>query len=81
MAVRRLTIAFALLCSLAGGIAAASAEERAIVLASTTSTQDSGLLDYLLPIVRDKTGIEVTVIARRSDEVLDGARRGRPTWC
>ncbi|MET4802958.1 substrate-binding domain-containing protein [Bradyrhizobium sp. LB11.1] len=76
MAVRRLTVAFALFCGLAGGIAASPAEERAIVLASTTSTQDSGLLDYLLPIARDKTGIEVTVIARRSDEVLDGARRG-----
>lgn len=76
MALRRLTVAFALLCGLAGGIATSSAEDRAIVLASTTSTQDSGLLDYLLPIVRDKTGIEVTVIARRIDEVLDGARRG-----
>ncbi|WP_426423755.1 substrate-binding domain-containing protein [Bradyrhizobium genosp. A] len=76
MAVRRLTVAFALLCGLAGGIAASSAEDRAIVLASTTSTQDSGLLDYLLPIFRDKTGVEVTVIARRSDEVLAVARRG-----
>ena len=76
MAVRRLTVALALLCGLTGGVATSSAEERAIVLASTTSTQDSGLLDYLLPIVRDKTGIEVTVIARRADEVLDVARRG-----
>ena len=76
MAVRRLIVALSLLCGVAGNIAASSAEDRAIVLASTTSTQDSGLLDYLLPIVRDKTGIEVTVIARRSDEVLDGARRG-----
>jgi tungstate transport system substrate-binding protein len=76
MAVRRLTVAFALFCGLAGGVVAPSAEERAIVLASTTSTQDSGLLDHLLPVVRDKTGIAVTVIARRSDEVLEGARRG-----
>lgn len=75
MAARRLTLAFALLCGLAGGISVSSAEDRAIVLASTTSTQESGLLDYLLPVVRNKTGIEVTVIARRSDEVLDGARR------
>jgi len=76
MAVRRLIVAFALLYGLAVGIAPSSAEERAIVLATTTSTQESGLLDYLLPIVRDKTGIEVTVIARRADQVLDGARRG-----
>lgn len=76
MAVRRLTVALALLCGLAGSISASLAAERAIVLATTTLTQDSGLLDYLLPRFRDKTGIEVTVIARRSDEVLDGARRG-----
>lgn len=76
MVVRRLTIALALLCSLAGSISASLAAERAIVLATTTLTQDSGLLDYLLPRFRDKTGIGVTVIARRSDEVLDGARRG-----
>lgn len=72
----RLSVAFALICGLAAAVAASSAEDRAIVLASTTSTQDSGLLDYLLPIFRDKTGIEVTVIARRADEVLDGPRRG-----
>src|SRR6478752_762346 len=76
MAVRRLIVAFALFYGFAVGIAPSSAEERAIVLATTTSTQESGLLDYLLPIVRDKTGIEVTIIARRADQVLDGARRG-----
>lgn len=76
MAVRRLSVALALLCGLAGSISALSAEERAIVLATTTATQDSGLLDYLLPIFHEKTGIEVTVIARRTDQVLDGARRG-----
>lgn len=76
MAVRRLSVALALLCGLAGSISGLSAEERAIVLATTTATQDSGLLDYLLPIFHEKTGIEVTVIARRTDQVLDGARRG-----
>ena len=72
----RLFVVFALLCGLAGGVAASSAEDRNIVLATTTATQESGLLDYLLPIFRDKTGIEVTVIARRADAVLDGPRRG-----
>jgi tungstate transport system substrate-binding protein len=76
MAVRRLSVAFALVCGLAAGVAASSAEDRAIVLVTTSATQESGLLDYLLPIFRDKTGIEVTVIARRADEVLEGARRG-----
>ena len=72
----RLSIAFALCCGLIAGVAASSAEDRSIVLATTTATQESGLLDYLLPIFRDKTGIEVTVIARRADEVLEGPRRG-----
>ncbi|QDP24307.1 substrate-binding domain-containing protein [Bradyrhizobium cosmicum] len=76
MAVRRLLVALALLTGLAAGIAVSSAQDRAIVLASTTSTQESGLLDYLLPIFRNKTGIDVKVIARRADEVLDGARKG-----
>src|SRR3954447_17317210 len=76
MAVRRLSVALALLCGLAAGVAASFAEEREIVLATTTATQEYGLLDYLLPILRDKTGIDVTVIARRADEVLEGARRG-----
>ncbi|AWM05773.1 substrate-binding domain-containing protein [Bradyrhizobium symbiodeficiens] len=72
----RLFVVFALLCGLAAGVAASSAEDRSIVLATTTATQESGLLDFLLPIFRDKTGIEVTVIARRADAVLDGPRRG-----
>ncbi|MFT4115614.1 substrate-binding domain-containing protein [Bradyrhizobium sp.] len=76
MVLRRLSFAFALLCGLAAGVAASSAEDRAIVLASTTSAHDSGLLDYLLPIFTARTGIDVKVIARRADEVLDGARKG-----
>ena len=72
----RLSVAFALLCGLTASVAASSAEDRGIVLATTTATQESGLLDYLLPAFRDKTGIEVTVIARRADEVLNGPRRG-----
>ncbi|MBB4396282.1 substrate-binding domain-containing protein [Bradyrhizobium sp. WSM2793] len=72
----RLSVAFALFCGLTAAVAASSAEDRGFVLATTTATQDSGLLDYLLPIFRDKTGVDVTVIARRADEVLDGPRRG-----
>ena len=76
MAARRLSALFALLCGLVAGVAASIAQDRAIVLATTTSTQESGLLDHLLPIFRDRTGIDVQVIARRADEVLDGARKG-----
>ena len=56
--------------------APSSAQEQSIVVASTTSTQDSGLFGYLLPIVRQKTGIEVKVLAQGTGQALDTARRG-----
>jgi tungstate transport system substrate-binding protein len=62
--------AIALLCG------SASAEEKSIVVASTTSTQDSGLFGYLLPIVKQRTGIEVKVLAQGTGQALDTARRG-----
>jgi tungstate transport system substrate-binding protein len=52
------------------------AQEKSIVVASTTSTQDSGLFGYLLPIVREKTGIVVKVLAQGTGQALDTARRG-----
>jgi tungstate transport system substrate-binding protein len=54
----------------------AYAQDKSIVVASTTSTQDSGLFGYLLPIVKDKTGIEVKVLAQGTGQALDTARRG-----
>ncbi len=51
-------------------------DDKSIVVASTTSTQDSGLFDYLLPIVRQKTGITVKVIAQGTGQALDTGRRG-----
>ena len=62
--------ATALLCG------SASAQEKSIVVASTTSTQDSGLFGYLLPIVKQKTGIDVKVLAQGTGQALDTARRG-----
>jgi tungstate transport system substrate-binding protein len=56
--------------------AEAVAQERSIVLASTTSTQDSGLFGYLLPIVKRTTGIEVKVLAQGTGQALDTAHRG-----
>ncbi len=56
--------------------APALAEDRSIVVASTTSTQDSGLFGYILPIFKAKTGIEVKVIAQGTGQALDTARRG-----
>jgi tungstate transport system substrate-binding protein len=52
------------------------AQENTIVLASTTSTQDSGLFEYLLPIVKQKTGITVKVVAQGTGQALDTGRRG-----
>ena len=52
------------------------AQEQSIVVASTTSTQDSGLFGYLLPIVKQKTGVPVKVLAQGTGQALDTARRG-----
>src|SRR5476651_966243 len=54
----------------------ARAEDRSIVVASTTSTQDSGLFGYLLPLFKARTGIDVKVIAQGTGQALDTARRG-----
>lgn len=52
------------------------AEERSFILATTTSTQDSGLLDYLLPIFKEKTGITVNVVAKGTGAALELAKNG-----
>jgi tungstate transport system substrate-binding protein len=54
----------------------ASAQDKSIVVASTTSTQDSGLFGHILPLFKAKTGIEVKVIAQGTGQALDTARRG-----
>lgn len=54
----------------------AAHEDKSIVVASTTSTQDSGLFDYLLPIFERKTGITVHVVAQGTGQALDTGRRG-----
>jgi tungstate transport system substrate-binding protein len=54
----------------------AMAQEKSIVVASTTSTQDSGLFGYLLPLFKTRTGIEVKVVALGTGQALDVGRRG-----
>ena len=76
MASRFSSLAFAVLVGTIVNFAAATAEDRSIVVASTTSTQDSGLFGYLLPIFKARTGIEVKVIAQGTGQALDTARRG-----
>jgi len=63
------------LCALAVA-SPAVAQDKSIVVASTTSTQDSGLFGYLLPIFKQKTGIDVKVVAQGTGQALDTARRG-----
>ncbi len=60
------------------GIAAAPApaQDRSIIVASTTSTQDSGLFGHILPAFKAKTGIDVKVVAQGTGQALDTARRG-----
>ena len=50
--------------------------QRFITVASTTSTEQSGLFGHLLPIFQQKTGIEVRVVALGTGQALDLARRG-----
>ena len=56
--------------------ASLAAQEREIVLATTTSTADTGLLDSLLPMFRQATGIAVKPIAVGTGAALEMARRG-----
>ncbi len=76
MGFRFLSVALALLLSALVSQSPAMAQDRSIVVASTTSTQDSGLFGYLLPIFKAKTNIDVKVIAQGTGQALDTARRG-----
>ena len=64
---------------LAAAIVACSngkATDKSIVVASTTSTQDSGLFGHLLPLFKKHAGIEVRVVAQGTGQALDTGRRG-----
>jgi tungstate transport system substrate-binding protein len=54
----------------------AQAQERFITVASTTSTEQSGLFGYLLPIYEKQTGVKVHVVALGTGQALDVGRRG-----
>src|SRR5512133_3498768 len=70
---RRMLIAIAASAVFAGH---AYAQDKSIVVASTTSTQDSGLFGHILPTFKAKTGIDVKVVAQGTGQALDTARRG-----
>ncbi len=52
------------------------AQEKSIVVSSTTSTEQSGLFEFMLPIFKMKTGISVKVVAVGTGQALDIGRRG-----
>jgi tungstate transport system substrate-binding protein len=69
-------VVFAALLAIGAAIQPASAQDKSIVVASTTSTQDSGLFGFILPKFKAKTGIDVKVIAQGTGQALDTGRRG-----
>jgi tungstate transport system substrate-binding protein len=73
---RRTFFAAAALAAIAFAAPVAHAQDKSIVVASTTSTQDSGLFEYLLPIFKQQTGITVKVVAQGTGQALDTGRRG-----
>jgi tungstate transport system substrate-binding protein len=73
MMTRRLLIATVTVAAI---ILPAFAQDKSIVVASTTSTQDSGLFGHILPLFKSKSGIDVKVVAQGTGQALDTARRG-----
>ena len=71
---RMLIAAVAAAAVLSGG--PVLAQYKSIVVSSTTSTQDSGLFGHILPLFKQKTGIDVKVIAQGTGQALDTGRRG-----
>ncbi len=62
--------------ALAITLASANAQDKFITVSSTTSTEQSGLFGYILPIFKKATGIDVRVVALGTGQALDTARRG-----
>jgi tungstate transport system substrate-binding protein len=78
MLTRRLLIALTLAASLTGltTLSAHAQDNKFIVVASTTSTEQSGLFAHLLPAFKASSGFEVRVVALGTGQALDMARRG-----
>jgi len=65
-----------LVAALAVAAVPLAAQEKFITVASTTSTEQSGLFGYILPLFEKKTGIKVRVVAQGTGQALDIGRRG-----
>ncbi|MCT7377170.1 substrate-binding domain-containing protein [Chelativorans salis] len=73
---RLLFSAIAAVAVLVSAGVAAFAQDRSIVVASTTSTQDSGLFEHILPLFEGESGIDVKVVAQGTGQALETGRRG-----
>jgi tungstate transport system substrate-binding protein len=69
-------IAVAAIFLIAIGVPASAAHAQTIVMASTTSTEQSGLFTYLLPAFKRASGIDVKVVALGTGQAIDMGRRG-----
>ncbi len=58
------------------GVGVVSSQSRFITVASTTSTENSGLFKHILPMFKQKTGIDVRVVAQGTGQALDMGKRG-----
>jgi tungstate transport system substrate-binding protein len=70
------SLIYCILCIALSTAVDAEAQTRYITVASTTSTEQSGLFKYLLPTFERKTGTQVRVVALGTGQALDMARRG-----
>ena len=73
---RRVVLIGALAAAMASAAPPAWSQDRFIVMASTTSTEQSGLFGHLLPLFKQATGVDVRVVAVGTGQALDMARRG-----
>jgi tungstate transport system substrate-binding protein len=71
---RRLILGVAVALATMSG--AAIAQDKSIVVSSTTSTTDSGLFNHILPLFKQKSGIDVKVVSQGTGQALDTGRRG-----
>lgn len=71
-----LTITIAAALSVSGAFIPIQASAESIIVQSTTSTQNSGLFDYLLPMFSKRTGVEVRVVAVGTGQAIKNARNG-----
>jgi len=70
------SLASVLAVGLALGSAAVHAQAPSLVMASTTSTEQSGLFSHLLPAFKQASGIDIKVVALGTGQALDTGRRG-----